>query len=237
MPEEKKVSIRIRRQKSGAEKGYWDEFQLQANENNRILELLEKIRDQLDSSLSFRANCGQGSCGSDGMQINGQNRLACQTLLKDLGYPDTVVVRPLPGFKVLKDLVVDMSDMHSENKKVAPFQGCNCKNDKEHKQTPAQQEKIAAAASCIRCGCCQSACPAAWEFEKFSGPAPLTLAHRYLFDSRDRLKTERIKQLRNMDIWKCFTIYNCIEVCPREINVTGLISEIKRAEIEEKTKT
>ncbi|MFP4686569.1 MAG: succinate dehydrogenase/fumarate reductase iron-sulfur subunit [bacterium] len=235
MTERRNILLRIRRQEQENKSPYWQEYRLAATEKSRILDLLEKVREKFDESLAFRANCGQGSCGSDAMQINGQNRLACQTLLEDLGNPEEIVIRPLPGFKVLKDLVVDMSELQAKNKKIPSFLAK--KNSSENPQAPKQQEKIIAAASCIRCGCCQSACPAAWQFNDFSGPAPLTLVYRYLFDSRDILTEERIRLLQEMDIWKCFTIYNCIEVCPREINVTGLISELKRAHIEGKVKT
>ncbi|MGM0381283.1 MAG: succinate dehydrogenase/fumarate reductase iron-sulfur subunit [bacterium] len=232
---EKKIKIKIKRQPTNKpESAYWSTFTLTANPDDRALDLLERIRATEDPTLAFRANCRHGICGSDAMNINGSNRLACRTLLSDLGFPDKIIIQPLPGFTVKKDLVVK-----EENKKQAAeehrlqFISDGKRSRQTPKQTQITSQKFSAAISCIECGSCQSACPITWEEEQFPGPQLLTRLSRYIFDARDNAGKERLELINNHNsLWNCQTMYNCVEACPREINITDLISKLKEETIE-----
>jgi len=225
--EKKEITVKIKRQKNkNPETSYWTAYDLMATPDDRVLDLLEKIRHTRDDTLAFRSNCGHGICGSDAMNINGNNRLACRTLLADLGFPDRVIIQPLGGFTVKKDLVIREAELED----IAGELELNFSPADNRKKEPAEENynNLNEAINCIECGSCQSACPVTWEEKRFPGPQLLTRAGRYIFDDRDSRTQKRLHQLDSYcSLWNCQTIYNCVEACPREINITALLSELK----------
>jgi succinate dehydrogenase / fumarate reductase, iron-sulfur subunit len=203
-----------------------------AEETDQVLELLEKIRGYYDGSLAFRRSCAHGICGSDGVRINGRNRLACKILVKDLG-TDEIVVEPMLGMPVVKDLIVDMTSFWEHYKSVLPYFMCPddpVPDGKERLQSPAARERYDDTTKCILCACCTTSCPAFWGNGQYVGPAAIVQAHRFIYDSRDCGAEERLKIL-NLDtgVWSCRTVFNCTEACPREIKITQAIAEVKKA--------
>lgn len=195
-----------------------------------LLTLIERIKAEQDSSLTFRRSCREGVCGSDGMNINGKNGLACVTSFFELK-TDKVVLRPLPGFPIIRDLVVDMAQFYAQYEKIEPY----LQNDapapaKEHLQSPEEREKLDGLYECILCGCCSSACPSYWwNPDKFIGPAGLLQAQRFLADSRDTAKDKRLKNLEDpFSVFRCRTIMNCAQVCPKGLNPTKAIGDIRK---------
>lgn len=197
-------------------------------EGEMLLHAIEHIKEAVDPTLGFRRSCREGVCGSDGMNINGRNGLACITKLIDL--PDTVSLQPLPGLPVIKDLIVDMEGFFSHYKSVQPY----LKNDMpepkaERLQTPEERAKLDGMYECILCGCCTSSCPSFWwNPEKFLGPAALLASYRFIADSRDTASAERLAPFT--DPWKvnrCRTIMNCTSACPKGLNPTKAINHIK----------
>ncbi|MBI5641285.1 MAG: succinate dehydrogenase iron-sulfur subunit [Nitrospirae bacterium] len=218
---------------------HWEEFVLEMEDSDRILDGLIKIKDDVDGSLTFRRSCAHGICGSCAMKINGQNRLACQTLMKDLSARNksahtagvAVIIEPLPALEVVKDLVVDMEPFFGMNEKVLPYLINNDPPpERERLQDPKDQKKILQAITCIMCGSCTSACPSYWADKKYLGPSALLKAARFIFDTRDRAFDERLRAVTHTHgLWRCHSIYNCVEVCPKEIDITAYISKLKRA--------
>ncbi len=206
----------------------WEEFSVELEPFERLLDGLIRIKDHIDGSLTFRRSCAHGICGSCAMKINGKNRLACQTLVKDM--PGTIEFEPLPAFPVIKDLVVDMEPFFVMIDRVLP----HLVNDepppeRERLQSPGDQHKILQAITCILCGCCTSSCPSYWADKKYLGPAAILKGARFIIDTRDRAADERLAILAQPHgIWRCHSIYNCVEVCPKEIDITGHISMMKR---------
>lgn len=201
-----------------------------------LLTLLERIKCEQDNTLSFRRSCREGVCGSDGMNVNGLNALACIMPLSKLG--NKVVVRPLPSFPVVRDLVVDMSQFYKQYKKIEPY----LKNDsippaKERLQSPEEREQLDGLYECILCACCTSSCPSYWwNPEKFIGPAGLLQARRFLADSRDTAQTERLEKLVDpFSVFRCRTIMNCAVVCPKGLNPTKAIAQIRGQMLEQQT--
>lgn len=214
-------------------KSYWQEFTLQDVEpTDRVLELLHRIKWEQDGTLTLRRSCAHGVCGSDAMRINGVNALACKVLLKDLN-TTKVQVEPILGLPVLKDLVVDMEPFFDHYRSVMPF----FVNDeplpadgRERLQSQEDREKFDDTTKCILCACCTTACPSFWANGKYVGPAAIVQAHRFIFDSRDKAAVERLNILAEPDgVWRCRTIFNCTPACPREIEVTRAIGEVKLA--------
>lgn len=192
-----------------------------------LLEALELLKSK-DQGISFRRSCREGVCGSDGMNINGKNGLACMIHLSSLKQP--VVIRPLPGFPVIRDLIVDMSQFYKQYESVQPY----LLNDqplpaKERLQSPAEREKLDGLYECILCACCSSSCPSFWwNPDKFVGPAGLLWAYRFLADSRDNAKTERLANLDDpYSVFRCRGIMNCVQVCPKSLNPTRAIGKIR----------
>ncbi|MCX7877982.1 MAG: succinate dehydrogenase iron-sulfur subunit [Ignavibacteria bacterium] len=209
----------------------WQEFVIEASENMTVLDCLHKIKWELDGSLSFRRSCAHGICGSDGMRINGKNRLACSTLLKDINTSKPVVIEPLPALPIIKDLVLDMTDFYEKYKAVKPYLINNTPppSDSERLQSNEDAEKLFESAKCILCACCTTSCPSTWSNENYIGPAALLKAYRFIFDTRDEAADERLDIIDTPDgIWRCHTIFNCIESCPKEINITWHISQLKK---------
>lgn len=225
-----KVSVRILRFDPQKDKRpHWQQFEVEAEPTDRVLDVLHYIRDEQDGSLAFRRSCGHGICGSDAMLINGKNRLACKTLIKDLKQP--IVIEPLKGFRVIKDLVVDMEPFFSKYRAVMPY----LVNDEpppptERLQTPQERELFDDTTKCILCACCTTSCPIFWANGQYLGPAAFVAAHRFVFDSRDRAALQRLQILaQNGGVFTCRTVFNCVDSCPRGINVTKAILELRQA--------
>ncbi|MBX6770949.1 MAG: succinate dehydrogenase iron-sulfur subunit [Chloroflexi bacterium] len=210
-------------------------FQVEADPSDRVLDLLNRIKWFQDGTLAFRRSCGQGICGSDAMCINGRNRLACKVLVKNLG--EHISVRPLPGFRVIKDLVVDLRPFFQHYIEVMPY----LINDErppatERLQSPEERARYDDTTKCILCAACTGACPPFWANGRFIGPAALVNAHRFIFDSRDRGRAERLAILnQRFGAWGCRDVGNCTEACPRGIQVQDAIDQCKRAILAELT--
>ncbi|MDX1677204.1 succinate dehydrogenase iron-sulfur subunit [Arsukibacterium sp.] len=197
-----------------------------------VLDALLKLKEQ-DPSLSFRRSCREGVCGSDGLNMNGKNGLACITPLSALGKGKggKIVVRPLPGLPVVRDLVVDMSQFYTQYEKVKPYL---INDDKlppagEFLQSPEERAKLDGLYECILCACCSSSCPSFWwNPDKFIGPAGLLHAYRFLADSRDTATEQRLNDLDDaFSVFRCHGIMNCVNVCPKGLNPTKAIGQIK----------
>lgn len=196
-------------------------------EDMMLLTALIKLKEQ-DETLSFRRSCREGVCGSDAMNVNGKNRLACITPVSSLKQP--IEIRPLPGLPVIRDLIVDMTLFYKHYEKIKPY----LQNDtpapvKERLQTPEQRAKLDGLYECILCACCTTACPSFWwNPDKFVGPAGLLQSRRFIADSRDTATTERLTELDDAySVYRCRSIMNCVDVCPKHLNPTKAISEIK----------
>jgi succinate dehydrogenase / fumarate reductase iron-sulfur subunit len=211
-------------------KAHYDKFKVEAEPTDRVLDLLEYVKGEYDGTLSFRRSCAHGICGSDAMRINGRNYLACKVLVHELK-SRRIVVEPLLGLPVIKDLIVDMEPFFEHYRSVLPY----LINDEpppkaERLQSPEQRELFDDTTKCILCACCTTSCPSFWSGEKYVGPAAIVAAHRFIFDSRDRAAAERLRILNDQfGVYRCHTIFNCTVACPREIQVTKAIGEVKRA--------
>lgn len=212
-------------------KPHMQEFELDVSklDGMMLLDALIAIKDTLDETLTFRRSCGEGVCGSDGMNINGKNGLACITPLKLLG--DKVEIRPLPGLPVIRDLVVDLTNFFKQYARVRPFLINNGPIPAaERLQTPEQRATLDGLYECILCACCSSACPSFWwNPEKFVGPAAALQAARFIEDSRDDDTQQRLAELDDAySVLRCRTIMNCADVCPKGLNPSKAIGEIRR---------
>ena len=209
----------------------WEEFSLTMHGTDRVLDALHKVKWEIDGSLSFRRSCAHGVCGSDAMRINGHNRLACKILLKDLDLSKPVTIEPIKGLPCEKDLIVDMEPFFQSYREIMPFfiaEG----NDPLHErlQSPEERARYDDTTKCILCAACTSACPVFWTDGQYFGPAAIVNAHRFIFDSRDDAGDLRVEILNDKEgVWRCRTVFNCTEACPRGIQVTRAISEVKRA--------
>jgi succinate dehydrogenase / fumarate reductase iron-sulfur subunit len=209
----------------------YDIFTVEGDPTDRVLDLLEYVRGDVDGTLAFRRSCAHGVCGSDAMRINGRNYLACKVLVRDLK-PGPITVEPLLGLKVIKDLIVDMEPFFDHYRKIMPYlvNDTPVGENEERLQTPAQRARFDDTTKCILCAACTTACPPFWSNQQYVGPASLVNAHRFLFDSRDTAAAERLEILSDRDgVWRCRTAFNCTEACPREIKITQAIAEIKEA--------
>ena len=211
---------------------YYLNYEIDADSKDRILDCLNKIRAEKDSTLSFRMSCGHGICGSDGMRINGTSSLACQKLVKDFIENDEILIEPLQAFRVVKDLVVDMEPFFERYYSVKPYLITKTPPpDKERLQSIEEHQRFDNAIRCILCACCTASCPVNQDkaTEAYIGPAALVRAFRYLFDSRDEGSKERIALLDNKNgVWGCQTKWMCTKVCPKEIPVTKEIFDVKK---------
>ena len=208
---------------------HWESYSVPAEPTDRLLDLLHYVKWQIDGTLTFRRSCAHGICGSDAMRINGVNRLACKVLVKDL--PDTVMVEPIKGLPVEKDLLVDMEPFFEAYKAVKPFLITSDKEPtKERLQSAEDRERFDDTTKCILCAACTTSCPIYWTDGEYFGPAAIVNAHRFIFDSRDDGADERLDILNDKEgVWRCRTTFNCTEACPRGIEVTKAIQEVKRA--------
>jgi len=213
------------------EKPYYKEFTIDAEPTDKILDCLNKIRAEQDSTLAFRASCAHGICGSDAMVINGRIALACQKLVKDFKTGNNFVIEPLPLFRVLKDLVVDMNPFFEMHRSVKPYlMNPEEPPEKERLQDPEKQKVIDPALRCILCASCTAACPISRANPDYVGPAALLRAFRYIFDDRDADTAARLAALNTDNgAWGCKTMWWCSEVCPKGIPVTRCIGQIKKA--------
>jgi succinate dehydrogenase / fumarate reductase iron-sulfur subunit len=212
-------------------KPYMQEYELPDNEvtpGMMLLAALLRLKEK-DETLSFRRSCQEGVCGSDSMNINGTNGLACVTPLSELKQP--IVIRPLPGMPVVRDLVVDMENFYRQYREVKPYLiNEEPEPEVERKQTPEQREKLDGLYECILCGCCSASCPSYWwNPDKYLGPAALLQAARFIQDSRDEATNQRLHQLDDAyKLFRCHGIMNCVQVCPKGLNPTRAIGEIKK---------
>jgi len=209
----------------------YQEYAIDVESTDKILDCLNRIRWELDPTLVYRASCSHGICGSDAMVINGHVGLACQKLVRDYKTANNFVIEPLPLFNVIKDLVVDMDPFFEKHRSVRPY----LVNDeeapeKERIQSAEEQKVIEPALRCILCASCTSSCPISRANPNYLGPAALLRAFRYINDSRDTATGGRLAQLDNDDgVWGCKTMWWCTDVCPKGIPVTKCIGQIKRA--------
>jgi succinate dehydrogenase / fumarate reductase iron-sulfur subunit len=192
-----------------------------------LLDVLVRAKVQ-DDSLSFRRSCREGICGSDAMNINGKNGLACITKIADL--PDRVALRPLPGLPVIRDLIVDMTQFFKQYHSIKPYVvNHEPAPERERLQSPQEREELDGLYECILCACCSTSCPSFWwNPDKFVGPAGLLQAYRFIADSRDQATAERLDDLEDpYRLFRCHTIMNCVDVCPKSLNPTKAIGKIK----------
>lgn len=215
---------------------HMQEYEVDVKENNcqMVLDALLTIKNKQDETLTLRRSCREGVCGSCGMNINGKNRLACTTHLSSLHEP--IVVRPLPGLPVIRDLVVDMTQFYQQYEKAQPY----LINDQpapatERLQSPEQRAKLDGLYECILCACCTTSCPSFWwNPDKYMGPAALLHAYRFIADSRDTAKEERLAGLADpFSVFRCRGIMNCVDVCPKDLNPLEAINNIKEEMLEE----
>ena len=193
-----------------------------------VLDFLVKIKSDMDDSLAFRRSCREGVCGSDSMNINGKNRLACITNIHDL--PQPIVLRPLPGLPVVRDLIVDLTLFWKQYHSIQPYLiNPEPPPEKERLQSPEQREQLDGLYECILCACCSTACPSYWwNPDKFVGPAGLLQAYRFITDSRDEATAQRLDNLNDAyRLFRCRTIMNCTDVCPKGLNPAAAISNIR----------
>ena len=207
----------------------WEEYVVPAEPSDRVLDLLHQVKWYQDGTLTFRRSCAHGVCGSDAMLINGRNRLACEYLVKDAGRE--ISVEPVRGSRVVKDLLIDLEGFWDKYRSVMPYLVNDEVPDdgKERRQSPDERERFEDTSKCILCGACTTACPSFWANPDYVGPAAIVNAHRFIFDSRDHATEERLEIMADADgVWRCRTIFNCVEACPRGINITRAIMEVTR---------
>jgi succinate dehydrogenase / fumarate reductase iron-sulfur subunit len=224
------VTLRIRRFDPEADpRPHFETYTVEADPNDQVLDLLNRVKWYHDGSLAFRRSCGHGICGSDAMRIDGVNRLACKVLVRDLG--ERITIEPMLGLPVVKDLIVDMDPFFSHYRSVMPYLvNEEPPPERERPQTPDERARFDDTTKCILCAACTTSCPSFWADGEYVGPAAIVQAHRFIFDNRDRAAAERLKILSDqMGVWRCRTIFNCTDACPRDIQVTRAIGEVKKA--------
>ncbi|MEK9987737.1 MAG: succinate dehydrogenase iron-sulfur subunit [Aquiluna sp.] len=208
----------------------WVDYDVEMFGTDRVLDALHKIKWEIDGSLTFRRSCAHGVCGSDAMRINGRNRLACKTLIKDLDISSPIYVEPIKGLPVEKDLIVNMEPFYQAYRDINPFLMASDTPAKERLQSPEDRARYDDTTKCIRCAACTTSCPVFWTDGQYFGPAAIVNAHRFIFDSRDEGAQVRIDILNDKEgVWRCRTTFNCTEACPRGIEVTKAIAEVKQA--------
>jgi succinate dehydrogenase / fumarate reductase iron-sulfur subunit len=226
------ITLKVRRyDPEVSEEARWDDFKLTMYGTDRVLDALHKAKWEHDGSVSFRRSCAHGVCGSDAMRINGRNRLACKTLLKDLDTSKPILVEPIKGLPVEKDLIVDMEPFFQSYREIMPFLiNSGHEPTRERLQSAEDRERFDDTTKCILCAACTSSCPVFWTDGQYFGPAAIVNAHRFIFDSRDDAGDMRLEILNDKEgVWRCRTVFNCTEACPRGIQVTKAIAEVKNA--------
>ncbi len=228
-PTTSEVTLRVLRYTPGKdEEPHFEEYAVPVDPMDRVLDALHYVKWHIDGSLGFRRSCAHGICGSDAMLINGRNRLACKVLIREL--PSVINVEPIKGLPIHKDLIVDMDGFFASYKRVMPFLvNEQVPTDKERLQSPADREKFDDTTKCILCAACTTSCPIFWPDNSYIGPAAIVNAHRFIFDSRDTAAADRLEVLNGATgVWKCRTTFNCTNACPRDIDVTTAIQQVKR---------
>ena len=224
-----KVTFKIRRYNPEMDKeAHYETYQVEVEPTDRVLDGLNYIKWNIDGTFSYRRSCAHGVCGSDAMRINGVNRLACKVLIKDVKQP--IVIEPLLGLKVIKDIIVDMEPFFEKYRLMKPYL---INNDPpgvtERLQSQEDVEVFEEATKCILCAACTTSCPSFWANGEYIGPAAIVAAYRWIFDTRDQAIAERLDIVdKETGVWRCRTIFNCIDACPREINITRAIGKIKK---------
>ncbi|WP_370336043.1 succinate dehydrogenase iron-sulfur subunit [Parvularcula marina] len=215
-----------------------DSYQVDVTGVSMVLDLLIKIKSDFDSTLAFRRSCREGVCGSCAFNINGKNGLACITGLDELGSGD-ISIYPLPHQPVVKDLVTDLSKFYQQHAEVQPYLQADDEPETEHRQSPEDREKLDGLYECILCACCSTSCPSYWwngnkdGQDEYLGPAALLQAHRWIKDSRDDKTDERLAALEDtFKLYRCHTIMNCVNVCPKGLNPAEAINEIKQMQLQ-----
>ena len=210
------------------------ELELPGGRDLMVLDVLELLKAR-DPSISYRRSCREGVCGSDGMNMNGRNGLACTTPVSEAAPNGKLILRPLPGLPVIRDLVVDMSQFYRQYERIKPWlQNDQPAPPKERRQSPEEREKLNGLYECILCACCSTSCPSFWwNPDKYVGPAGLLQAYRFLADSRDTATEERLADLEDpFSVFRCRGIMNCVEVCPKGLNPTRAIGKIRSMMVE-----
>lgn len=233
------VQLRVRRfNPEVSQSPWWGEYHLtDVHEKDSVLDLLHRVKWEIDGTLTLRRSCAHGVCGSDAMRINGANALACKSLVERLAGEGSdnvkIQVEPILGMKVLKDLVVDMEPFFEHYRSVHPYfvnDSPPPENGRERLQSIEDRARFDDTTKCILCAACTSSCPSFWANERYVGPAAIVQAHRFIFDSRDEAYEERLKVVGDsFGVWRCRTVFNCTSACPREIEVTKAIAEVKHA--------
>jgi succinate dehydrogenase iron-sulfur subunit len=224
------VTLRVQRfEPTTDEKPRWEEYTAVVEDAARVLDALHYVKWYVDGSLALRRSCAHGICGSDAMMINGHNRLACKVLCRDLDEP--ISVEPIQGLPVIKDLVVDMEPFFNGYAAVKPWLiNESPVPDRERNQSPEERERYDDTTKCILCAACTTSCPIFWGDETYIGPAAIVNAHRFIYDSRDEGAHERLEILSAKEgAFRCRTTFNCTDACPRGIQVTQAIQEVKRS--------
>jgi succinate dehydrogenase / fumarate reductase iron-sulfur subunit len=223
------VNLRVKRYNPETDtRTHWDDFEIEAEPTDRVLDVLHTAKWLHDGTISFRRSCAHGVCGSDAMMINGANGLACIQLVKDVG--TTITLEPIRGLPVIKDLVVDMEPFFAQYRKILPYLiSSSDPGYSERSQTPEQRARYDDTTKCILCACCTTSCPVYWANGDYLGPAAIVNAHRFIFDSRDDAGKQRLDILSDKSgVFRCRTSMNCTESCPRDIKVTQAIEEVRR---------
>ena len=225
-----RIDVRILRYNPEIDtKPHYEDYVVDQEPTDKVLDVLNTIKWYQDGTLSYRRSCAHGVCGSDAMRINGVNALACKLLVRDAG--SKITLEPLLGFDVIKDLIIDMEGFWDGYKSIQPY----LINDeappsgRERLQSPEEREVFDDTTKCIMCAACTTACPITWTNPDFIGPAAIVNAHRFIYDSRDQGAEQRLDTLNDRNgIWRCRTVFNCTDACPRGIKVTRAIEQIKR---------
>ena len=225
-----RVQFRIKRfDPATDQKPYFKDYEVDLEPTDRVLDGLNEIKWYQDGTLTYRRSCAHGVCGSDAMRINGRNRLACTLLVRDAG--NKLTIEPLLGLPIIKDLVVDMEPFFKKYRDIKPYLiNDDPEPTRERTQSPEQRAIFDDTTKCILCAACTTSCPPFWANREFVGPASIVNAHRFIFDSRDQGAAERLDILNQREgVWRCRTVFNCTDACPRGIEVTKAIQEVKRA--------
>ncbi|MFO7662270.1 MAG: succinate dehydrogenase iron-sulfur subunit [Chloroflexota bacterium] len=232
------AKLRIRRFNPEIDKKpWWGEYLLEDVErSDSVLDLLHRVKWEQDGTLTLRRSCAHGVCGSDAMRINGVNALACKTLVTRLAGKDDklkIQVEPLLGLPLVKDLVVDMEPFFEQYRSVLPYlitDEAVPEDGRERLQSPEDRARFDDTTKCILCAACTTSCPSFWADDRYVGPAAIVQAHRFVFDSRDEGFEDRLEIMSDtFGVWRCRTIFNCTSACPRDIEVTEAIAEVKMA--------
>ncbi len=225
------LTLKIRRYNPEVrgEESWWDEFEIQADPDDRLLDALHQVKWYHDGTLALRRSCAHGICGSDAMMIDGKNALACKVIVRDVA--PKVTVEPIRGLPVLKDLIVDMEPFFAGYRSVLPYLiNDSGEPDTERLQSPEERHRFDDTTKCILCAACTTSCPIFWGDEEYVGPAAIVNAHRFIYDSRDEGAKERLEILsEKTGVFRCRTTFNCTDACPRGIEVTKAIQDVKRS--------